>query len=168
MYWCSNWTLKETRNSYFCVTPKNNQLTFSHKKYWKALSQESNCVFFNLGEKKILKVAAFTIFTTSIMALLEIHQRFKGQFLNELRISFDGLKQSLCKTPSSICTKSVTKPSVNIEVLKQQNKFLAISRISFGTWWCFKTQLNYGILPQMHYKSLKMSQLRIVDLFVHY
>ena len=61
------------------------------------------------------------------MALLEIHQRFKGQFLNELRISFNGLKQSLCKTPFSICTKSVTKPSVNIEVLKQQNKFLAIS-----------------------------------------
>ena len=36
---------------------------------------------------KLLKVAVFLIFPTSIMVLLEIHQRFKGQFLNELHVS---------------------------------------------------------------------------------
>ena len=42
--------------------------------------------FYNLC-KKLLKVAAFVIFTTSIMVLFEIHQRFKGHVLNELRVS---------------------------------------------------------------------------------
>ena len=28
------------------------------------------------------------MFTTSIMLLFELHQRFKGHFLNELRVSF--------------------------------------------------------------------------------
>ena len=79
------------------------------------------------------------------------------------------LKQSLCKTPFSICTKSLTKPSVNIEVLKQQYKFLTISRISSGHDGFPKhNQLNYGVLSQMHYVSLTMSQLRIDDFFVHY
>ena len=36
---------KEKSNSYFCVTPKNHWLMFSHEKYYKALSQKSNCVF---------------------------------------------------------------------------------------------------------------------------
>ena len=40
---------------------------------------------FNLSEGK---VAVFVIFPTSVMVLLEIHQRFKGHFLNESRISF--------------------------------------------------------------------------------
>ena len=44
--------------------------------------------FYNLGEVAALKVAAFVIFPTSIMVLFEIHQRFKGQFLNELHVSF--------------------------------------------------------------------------------
>ena len=43
--------------------------------------------FYNLGEEKV-KVAALVIFPISIMVLLEIHQRFKGHFLNELRVSF--------------------------------------------------------------------------------
>ena len=38
--------------------------------------------------RKLLKVAAFEIYPTSMMALFEIHQRFKGHFLNELRVSF--------------------------------------------------------------------------------
>ena len=38
--------------------------------------------------RKLLKVAAFVIFPTSITVLFEIHQRFKGHFLNELRVSF--------------------------------------------------------------------------------
>ena len=41
--------------------------------------------FYNLDEEK---VATFVIFPTSIMVLLEIHQRFKGHFLNELRVFF--------------------------------------------------------------------------------
>ena len=44
--------------------------------------------FNNLGEENSLKVAAFVIFPTSIMVLLEIHQRFKGRYLNELRVTF--------------------------------------------------------------------------------
>ena len=39
--------------------------------------------------KKTLKVAALVIFSISIMVLLEIHERFKGHFLNELRVSFN-------------------------------------------------------------------------------
>ena len=42
---------------------------------------------YNLGEENFLEVAAFVIFPTSIMVLFEIHQRFKGHFLNELRVS---------------------------------------------------------------------------------
>ena len=45
--------------------------------------------FNNLGEKKVLKVAAFLIFPTPIMVLFDIYQRFKGHFLNELRTSFN-------------------------------------------------------------------------------
>ena len=39
--------------------------------------------------RKLLKVAALVIFSISIMVLLEIHERFKGHFLNELRVSFN-------------------------------------------------------------------------------
>ena len=35
-----------------------------------------------------MRVADFVIFPTSIMVLFEIHQRFKGHFLNKLRVSF--------------------------------------------------------------------------------
>ena len=38
--------------------------------------------------RKLLKVAAFVIFPTSITVLFEIHQRFKGQFFNEWPVSF--------------------------------------------------------------------------------
>ena len=37
--------------------------------------------------KKLLKVAAFVICSTSFTILFKIHQRFKGHFLDELRIS---------------------------------------------------------------------------------
>ena len=36
-----------------------------------------------------LTIPALVIFPTSIMVLFEIHQRFKGNFLNELRVSFN-------------------------------------------------------------------------------
>ena len=42
--------------------------------------------FYNLGEKKLLKVVAFVTFPTSTMVLYEIHQRFKGHVLNEFRV----------------------------------------------------------------------------------
>ena len=32
----------------------------------------------------------------------------------------------------------------------------------------FQNTVNYGVLPQMHYLGLTVSQLRIVDFFVHY
>ena len=41
--------------------------------------------------KKLLKVAAFVLFPTSLMALFEIHQWFKGHFFNELRVSFKAM-----------------------------------------------------------------------------
>ena len=44
--------------------------------------------FYNIRLRKILKVAAFIIFPTSKIVLLEIHLRFKGHFLNEMRLSF--------------------------------------------------------------------------------
>ena len=44
--------------------------------------------FYNLGEENFLKVTAYNvIFPTSITVLFEIHQRFKGHFLTELRVS---------------------------------------------------------------------------------
>ena len=46
---------------------------------------------FKLSEKQRLKETAFAIFPTSIIALFENHQRFKGHFLNELRASFKEL-----------------------------------------------------------------------------
>ena len=45
------------------------------------------CVFVDLV-KKTLKVTAFETFPISIMVLFEIHQGFKGRFLNELYVSF--------------------------------------------------------------------------------
>ena len=42
--------------------------------------------------KKTLKVAALVIFSTSIMVLFEMHQRFKRHFLDELRVSFDFIR----------------------------------------------------------------------------
>ena len=55
----------------------------------KHCHKESNCVFLQLWWRKLLKVAAFVTFPTSPMALFKIHQRFKGHFLDELRVSFN-------------------------------------------------------------------------------
>ena len=81
--------LKETRNSYFCVTPKNHRLMFFSWKMLKSTFTKKVIVcFYNFRWWKFLKVAAYVIFPTSIMPLFEIYQRFKGHFLNELRVSF--------------------------------------------------------------------------------
>ena len=42
--------LKETRNSYFCVTPKNPRLMF-HENIKKHCHKKVNVCFYNLGEE---------------------------------------------------------------------------------------------------------------------
>ena len=82
-------TLKETRNSYFCATRKNLWLMLVSWTFWKVLSQKKgNYMFSQLSWRKLLKVAVFVIFRTSMILLLEIHQSFKGLFLKELRVFF--------------------------------------------------------------------------------
>ena len=88
-------TLKEMRNSYLCVTAKNNRLMFvPWCKYEKALSEKKVIVCFNnLGKENLAssrKVAAFVMLSACIMVLFEIHQRFKGNFLYKLRATFKG------------------------------------------------------------------------------
>ena len=67
--------LKESRNLCFCVIPQKSSECLSH-------------IFLQLRWRKLLKVAAFVIFLYSIILLFKIHQKFKGHFLNELRVSF--------------------------------------------------------------------------------
>ena len=74
----------------FCVAPKNHWLMFVSWNIKKHSHKKVIVCFFNLGEE-LLKVAAVVIFPTSIMVLFEIYQRFKGHFLNELRVSFNDL-----------------------------------------------------------------------------
>ena len=42
-----------------------------------------------LRRRKLLKLAAFVIFPTSIMVLFEIHESFKGHICKELPVSFN-------------------------------------------------------------------------------
>ena len=51
--WCGNsahFTLKETRNSYFCVTHKNQRLNEKGKKE-KSVTKEVIVCFYNFGEE---------------------------------------------------------------------------------------------------------------------
>ena len=58
--------------------------------------------FDNLGEEN-LKVAAFVLFPTSIIVLLEIHQSVKGHILKELRVFFKvNSKDTKTKSVTSI------------------------------------------------------------------
>ena len=50
--------------------------------------------------RKLLKVAAFVIFPTSIKVLFETHQKFSGHFLKELRDSFNVIENK--NVPSSL------------------------------------------------------------------
>ena len=64
--------------------------------------------FYNFRWRKFLKVGAYVTFPTSIMPLFEIYQRFKGHFLNKLRVSFNLKFQTkrsttLLKGDSGIC-----------------------------------------------------------------
>ena len=72
------------------------------------------CVF-KLRWRKLLKVAAFVIFSTSIMVLFEIYQRFKDSFLNKMRVSFTTILKSLIR---------ITNQFNFINVLPQKNSDL--------------------------------------------
>ena len=54
------------------------------KKLKSTATKEVIVCFNNLGEKKLLKVAAFVIFPISMMVFLKIHQRFKGHFFERI------------------------------------------------------------------------------------
>ena len=80
--------LKGNAQFIFLRNPKKSSVNVYLMKILKALSQKNVIVFLKLKWRKLLKVAVSVIFPSSIMVLFEIHQRFKGHFLNELRVSF--------------------------------------------------------------------------------
>ena len=86
-FWKIN--LKETRNSYFCVTSKYHLLMFVSLNIKKRCHKKVSVCFYNLGEKTF-KSSSFC--NISVMVLFEICQRFKGHFLNEFRVSFNFVK----------------------------------------------------------------------------
>ena len=55
----------------------------------KSIVTKKVTLCFNKLREENLKVAAFVKFPTSVMVFFEIHQRLKGPFLNELRVSFN-------------------------------------------------------------------------------
>ena len=129
-------SLKETRNSYFCVTPKNHRLMFFSWKMLKSTVTKKVIVcFYNFRWRKFLKVAAYVIFPTSIMPLFEIYQRFKGYFFNELRVSFNKLKKSSALVyrvkRSMICPWSVISENYNCE-LPKVSKIVINTQLQFA------------------------------------
>ena len=78
----------------FLCNPQESSVTVCLMKIFKNVVTKKVIVCFsNLSEENFLKVVAFLIFPT-LMFLFKIHQRVKGHFLNELRVSFK-LKQNL-------------------------------------------------------------------------
>ena len=75
-----NWNWRNLMFSSHVATHLQHTFQFPTHKKWIELADELVL--------KGLKVAAFEILPVSIMALFEIHQRFKDHFLNELRVSF--------------------------------------------------------------------------------
>ena len=78
--------------------PRKNRIRKTWMKDWFRKRDTKGAYVNNLQElrlndhenfRKYLKVAAFVILPTSIMASFEIHRRFKGHVLNELRVSFN-------------------------------------------------------------------------------
>ena len=60
----------------------------------KTVTRKVIACFNNLSERrKLLKVAAFVIFPTSMTVLFENHQRFKDHFLSALCTSFNYCKR---------------------------------------------------------------------------
>ena len=73
---------------FLCNPQKSSVNVFLIQNNKKHCHKKSICVFLYLRRSKLFKVTAFAIFQTSKMILFEIHQRFKGRFLNELHVSF--------------------------------------------------------------------------------
>ena len=79
-------------------------------------------MFLWLRWSKHLKVVAFVILPASIMVLYETHQRFKGHFLNELRVSFkfqddNGYEDAICssRVPISVVSSRFAKIGQMVE-----------------------------------------------------
>ena len=83
---------------FLCNSPKSLVIVSLIKILKSTVHKKSNCVFLYLRWRKHLKVAAFVIFPTSIMVLLEIRQRFKDHFFNESRVFFKG--SAVCQPES--------------------------------------------------------------------
>ena len=79
--------LKETRCSYFCVTPKNFRL-MSYENIKKYCHRKSNCMFLQLRRRKLFKSSSFCNISNFNNGFVWNPSNFKGQFLNELRVSF--------------------------------------------------------------------------------
>ena len=82
--------LKGNAQFIFLCNSQNHRLMFFS---WKMLKSTVTKKVIVCGEnfrwRKFLKLATYVILPTSIMPLFEICQRFKGHFLNELRVSFN-------------------------------------------------------------------------------
>ena len=99
--------------------------------------------FYSLGGKKLLKVAAFVIFSTSTMVLFEIHEMFKGPFLIELcvfcNLTFDEHVLNLSIKLTEITTLPKTAKFVKAKTTNQGINYCPLTCAS-----C-KRSLPYGI-----------------------
>ena len=96
--------LKENANKFLFLY----NLSFPWKELNNTVAKKVIVSFYNF-EKKLLKIAAFVIFPTSITVFFEIHKRFKGHFLNKLHVS--------CKTFANFKAKHLCW-SLNLIKLK--------------------------------------------------
>ena len=90
--WSQDWAtfyFKRNAQFIFLCNPTKYSVNVCLMKILKStVTKKVILCFNNLGEENAAKVAVFVIFPISIMVLFEIHQRSKGHFLNELRVSF--------------------------------------------------------------------------------
>ena len=67
-----------------------------------------------------MKVATFETFPISIMVLYEIHQRFKGHFLNELRVSFEAHHSDFLRHTQALA-ENIDSFITDIDISSKQN-----------------------------------------------
>ena len=89
-----------------------------------------------LRSGKLLKVAAVGIFSTSIIVLFEIHQMFKGHFLNELCVSFKNLSKGLYRLFSRdrIDWKVKLRIRLNHHVIWVQPNIVNVNEMDYGRY----------------------------------
>ena len=89
-----------------------------------------------LRSGKLLKVAVVGIFSTSKIVLFEIHQTFKGHFLNELSISFKNLSKGLYRLFSRdrIDWKRKLRIRLNHHVIWVQPNIGNVNEMDYGRW----------------------------------